>query len=604
MTQLTEQDIDRLALEGCEMIGFKSGSVVAYDVAGYTRCSREPVVPASLPSWNRAVLGISTGRGKALPEQARFAGEPYPVRVAGFRRRDLYGPDEIGSRFRSLGIAFNDGLGNGLYESLLINRKYGLHHVLEAPILGFDLPFLEDDWPAFREHYPQIVQRWIADLQEMEAVYQSPLAGPGEKLVVLWGRHYPLDLFTRAYFTNPQAVSREMQAEFGCATPPLAPQGPQERASLVKFWNYVRDRQSRILVYQAGIIRQALGPGTQVVANPHELPVLDMEDQARAYEYPAVAIRPLLLDDPVFLRHYIAYFTQLYHDLTGKPPMVSVRMNLSAATPRFVPTGDLIRAWYDQAIRHGAGGFYFWTRDYPTSDAPGAYDGPIPGNPIPATLPGERWEASLETLGLLSTHRRFQKPAAEVAILVPYESALLHCQEWRWIYAAFSGCAEASLHTRFLSDRQIERSGIPAEVRLVLAPVLEFVSPGLREKLEAFTARRGALLVTQDQVFNREGRPAGPLSGAQLIDKSYFNIFSSKRLASQHELERAAQALTAEAERLGLDGQSWLFDVTCDHLPPSSTNYLRDPDPVVKFSPWMYEHGSEWIMPYLTPGNA
>ena len=602
MAQFSERDIDHLALAASEMIGFESGTTVAYDVAGYRRCLREPIDPESLPAWDPRKLGVEPFLAKPAPTQAHFDELPYRARLAGFRRREIFGPDEIGSHFRDLGIAFNDGLGNGLYESLLINRKYGLNHVLEAPILGFPLPYLREEWPDFRLQYPLIVERWKSDLQEMETVFHGPLARPGEKMVVLWARHYPLDFFSQAYAKNPQDVGREMKTILGFESPPVDPQSPQERAALAKFWNYVQTKLSEVLIFQADTIRQALGPGTMIAANPHELPVLDMQGQARAYEFPAVAIRPLLLDDPIFLRHYIAYFTQLFCDLTGKAPLVSVRMNLSAATPRFVPTGELIRHWYDQAVRHGAGSFYFWTRDYPTCQ--GAYDGPIPGNPVASTLPGERWEATLETLGWLSTHRRFQKPLAEVAILVPCTSALLNRNEWLRLYATFSALAEARIHTRFLSDHWIERSGVPAEVQLLLAPVLEFVSSDLRTALEDFSARGGILLGSEEQIYDRQGAPLSPISGLQVLDKKLFDLFPDYRHASIDELTDLAQILAGEVTKASLDGQSWVFDLTCDHLPPASTSFLRETDPSVRFAPWLYEHGSEWIMPFLKPlGN-
>jgi hypothetical protein len=596
MTPLTEQDIDQLALQAAEMIGFKSGSTVAYDVAGYQRCLRSPVDPASLETWDLGRLGLEPEPPQPLPGQAEFIDEPYRTRLAGFRRMEMFGPDAIGSRFCDLAIAYNDGLGNGLYESLRIDRKYGLRHVLEAPILGFKLPYLEAEWPTFRQEYARQIKQWVMDLEEMEAIYHSPLASPGEKMVVLWARHYPLDLFAQAYRQEAQAVSQEMEASIGFASPPVQPHKPAERASLTRFWNYVQRKLSKQLIFEADSVRQALGPGTLVVANPHELPVLDMEGQSRAYEYPAVAIRPLLLDDAVMLRHYIAYFTQLFNDLTGKAPLVSVRMNLSAASPQFIPSGSLIRYWYNQAVRHGAGAFYFWTRDYPTQE--GAYDGPIPGNPIPSTLPEERWETTLQMLGHLATHQRFQKPEAEVAILIPTESALLHRAEWLRLFSLFSAFNEARIHTRFVSDRQIERTGVPSNVRMLLCPVLEFVTNGLRSPLEAFAAG-GALRMVDGPLYDREGNPVAPLSGAQKLDSRVFEIFLPDQCAKMEDLFQAAEAATKEAERSGANQQKWVFSITCDNLPTASHTFLRAPDATVQFNPWQYEHGSAWIMPYI-----
>jgi hypothetical protein len=118
MTVLTQKDFDQLALDGCDMVVYQDGSVVTYDVAGYDRIPRRELSPRLVPV-RRAEPGVAA----PTPPQASFTDQPYLVRKAGFRRGQLFGPDEIGEHFRSLGIAFNDGLGNGLYESLLINRK-------------------------------------------------------------------------------------------------------------------------------------------------------------------------------------------------------------------------------------------------------------------------------------------------------------------------------------------------------------------------------------------------------------------------------------------------------------------------------------------------
>lgn len=599
---LNEHTIDRLAFQAGEMIGFKSGSTVAYDVAGYQRCLREPISTGRISAWGLDEFQVARTPTPALPAQASFAGTPYPARLAGFRRRDIFSPDEIGARMRELGIAYNDGLGNGLYESLLINRKYGLRHVLEAPILGFKLPYLKSDWPAFEADYRRVVQRWLSDLHDMEAVYRGSLTGPGEKLVVLWARKYPLDLFRQVYYDDPVRISQDMVAALGFDVPPIEPQTSAERAALARFWRYVRQKLSDILIFKTNTIRTVLGPGTLIAANPHELPVLDMDGQARAYEFPAVAIRPLLLGDPIFLRHYVPYFTQLFNDTTGKSPMISVRMNLSAATPCFVPRGELVQHWYDQAIRHGAGAFYFWTRDYPPED--GAYDGPIPGNPHPAALPGERWEATLQALGQVSRRRRFQKPRAQVAILVPFDSALLHNPEWRRIYAVFSAFTEAQIHTCFLTESQIERGGIPEAVRLIVVPVLEFPSQALRRQLETFARQGGALWLAPGALSDREGHPAPPLAGAEALDERLLALFASDQPAGLADLQNHAEPLSRRVSPLVLDPQSWVFDVTLGNLPASPGNLLRDADPEVEFSPWQYEHGSEWIMPYLNTGTG
>jgi hypothetical protein len=594
MVNLGEQDFDRLALDSSEIIGFVSGSVVDYDVAGYDRCSRIEVDPGSLPTHD-----YEPDQVLATPPQAAFMDQSYLVRVAGFRRRNKFGPDQIGQTFREHGVAWSDGLGNGLYESLLICRKYGLGHVLEAPILGFPLPFLEPEFEGFSTKYDRYLETYIADLKIMQHIYGGEFTGDVLKLIVLWEKDYPLAHFIRAYQRSPQQIGAEIEKVIGMDELPIHPQTPVERAALMKFWNWVRLKQSRVVEVEAQILREKLGPNTNVIANPHELPVLDFDGQARAFDIPAVALRPLLLDDPLMLRHYVAYFTQLNHDLTGKAPMVSVRMNLSAATPTFVPTRRLIQHWYDQAVRHGAGSFYFWTRDYPTNNDPDTFDGPIPGNPIASTLPQERWDASLDILGHLSSHQRFLQPRAEVAILIPTDSALLHREEWRRIYTAFSALTQKRIFTNFISDRQIENDGVPENLRLLIAPVLEFLSDELHQNLEAFIRRQGRLIITNEEFYDRQGLPVDGLQDAQVLDSSIFDAFPVGLPGNIQTHERAEQLLMDSVLAVGIDLKSWVFDLYCSNLPETEYTWLREYDPDVYFAPWLYEHGSEWIMPYL-----
>jgi hypothetical protein len=594
MPYLNEKDLDQLCLHACEFIGFKSGSTVAYDPAGYDRVERIQVAPGSLKPKDFTPEPVLP-----LPAKARFRPDPYPARIAGFQRRAIFGPDEIGAEISRRGIVWNDGLGNGLYESLRIDRKYGLKHVLEAPVLGLPLPYLPEHWLTFEPTYTRQVNRFLSDLRELEPAYGAPLARSGDRLMVLWCPHYPLSLFAEAYLNDPTRVEADLVQQIGSPEVPVFPTSRPDRALLAKFLALLRRRQAEVVGYQARALRSAMGPGLKIAANPHELPPLDMARQGAVYDYPAVAIRPLLLDDDLFLRHYIAYFTQLFHDLTGKPPMISVRMNLSAASPRFTPTGNLIRHWYDQAVRHGAGAFYFWTRDYPYADHPDVYDGPIPGNPDPSALGKERWQAVIDQLGWLAARQRFEPPNAQVAVLVPNEAALLFREDWRRIYAAFSSLMEVKVHTGFVSDRAIRATGVPEEIRLLIAPALEFISPVLRNRLEEFTDRGGRLLVNDLEVCDEAGNPVPPLRGARSLPADQLDVFPLQRKVQESNLQLLAQTLLAAVRETGADPQSWVFQVSSGNLPASQENQHRISQPELCFAPWLYEHGSPWIVPYL-----
>ena len=593
-----EKQIDRLALEGCEIIGFRPGEPAKYDLAGFDRILRREVMPGSF-SVRNASDSVAPSPTGSVP--AQFDENPYVVRIAGFRRGDLFGPDEIGRCITDHGIPWNDGLGNGMLESLLIDRKFGLRPTLEAPWMGLNLPWTEDEWIEFQRTYTgRVAQMWDR-LEELRPVFGGPLAGPGESLCVVSCNQTPLSLFAAAYDRQPQAVEAELFSQIGCRQPPVIPGTHQERAALTQFWAYLRTKHAKVLRFQVQAIREVLGQDTIIAGNFHELPPTDLEAIGRILDYPSVAVRPTLLTDEVTLRYYVAFWVQLLRDISGRAPMVSVRVNLLAAGCRFIPSGPLIRSWYDQAIRHGAGGFYFWTRDYPSSLEHEPYDGPICGNPDPSALPQERWETSLQCCGQAATHRRFLPPPSEVGILMPNRSALLHRSQWGRIYAAFAACAEASIHSRFIADGQIEGEGMPPEVKLLLAPVLEFVSPELSAALTDFTASGGTLVVTEPGVRDRAGQNPTTLTGVHKIDSANFDILSQDGTGSPKALVGLAEWISEFVRSHGIEPHAWVFDISCDSL-PAAASAVGTGDSSIAFDTWMYEHSSAWILPHLPPG--
>jgi hypothetical protein len=593
MTILTDEDLDQLALDGCDMVVYQDGSVVSYDVAGYDRILRRELSPRLVP-----VRRAQQMQPAPMPPQARFAELPYLVRNAGFRRGRLFGPDEIGAKFRSLGIAFNDGLGNGLYESLLINRKFGLHQTFESPSKGLPIPYLDQEFEVYPSQYEGYLDEFLARFSELEPVNGGPLVAGDPSLVVFILGDTPLGVFSRVYRRAPEALHNELEGAIGRSVPPVYPQTPADRLALIRFWNYVWAKHARILEIRISAARRKLGANLLALGNFHELPHLDQVAFGQCYDYPAVAVRPLLLEDELMLRYYTAYWTQMVYNLSGKPPIVSLRNTLSAAGCRFVPGAELNRAWYDQAVRHGAGAFYLWTRDYPM-DVKDPYDGPIIGNPVSETLPEERWQANLDVLGQLSVRQRFIPPEAQVGILVPLKSAWLNRQAWRRIYAAFSAAAEAQVHTRFVSDVQIEKNGLPGEIKLLLVPELEFLSTELQVRLEGFMQTGGVLRIVDHPLFNQEARPLPPLEGVRSIERQLLEIFPLDRPAALQGLQSCAEELRQWVREAQADPMNWVFEVTCENLPPTATTWLSEPDSSIEFRAWLYEHGSDWIYPYI-----
>jgi hypothetical protein len=227
------------------------------------------------------------------------------------------------------------------------------------------------------------------------------------------------------------------------------------------------------------------------------------------------------------------------------------------------------------------------------------YDGPILANPVAETLPQERWQANLSALGQLSARKRFIPPEAQVGILVPLHSAWLNRQAWRRIYATFSAAAEAKVQTRFFSDTQLEKNGLPQQIKLLLIPELEFVSAELRARLESFVQQGGMLRSVENPLFDQQAQPAPALAGVSSIDSQLVELFPLDRPAYFEALQHFAQEIRLWASKAQADPLSWVFDVTCENLPPAEQSWLREAEPSIEFRAWMYEHGSDWIYPYI-----
>jgi hypothetical protein len=596
MKILSYEELDQLALDGCGTLGYKGGKIAQYDVAGYDRVPRREVPPASV----RQLTGTPLVE-KPAPAEAQFVNQPYLARIGGFRRVHLFGPNEIGRKFRAMKFVWNDGLGMGHYESLLIDRKFGLNHVFESPTFGYEMPFLDEEYGKFRQDYTVAVERMKARVQEMSAVYGEDLLKRPKGVAVIISRHTPLTLFSHALERDPEGIKNELASAIGQEMPPVSPKTPKERLVQNKFWGYIRAKHGRILKVMAEVLRSVLGSEIEeflILGNYHELPYFDMEYFGSVYDYPAVATRPLLLEDDLMLKHYNAYWVQFFHDLTGKAPIVSLRVNLSAAGCRFVPDEHLIREWYNQAIRHGAGGFYKWPRDYPM-DMSAPYDGPMTANPEPNTWPEKRWEASMASISMAATHKRFVPPAAEVGIFVPKSGALLHRQEWRRVFSAFTACAEEKIFTRFIFEPTILREGIPISVKVLLVPVLEFASEELQGVLAEFAARGGKIYLASEDILDGDAEQQVSLQGAEVFEDGLLEVFPLGGKGLPDRLAKAAEAMRKIVTEVGASDLGWVFDIGLSSLPKTDVTDLRPMDESIKFEHWMYEHGSNWLVPFI-----
>ena len=87
---------------------------------------------------------------------------------------------------KEAGIRYADNLGNGLFESLLLCRKYGISPTLEAPALGFKLPFLHGELPEFEKMYRKIVRRMKSNIAMIESILKYELIGRKNQVWILW----------------------------------------------------------------------------------------------------------------------------------------------------------------------------------------------------------------------------------------------------------------------------------------------------------------------------------------------------------------------------------------------------------------------------------
>ena len=144
-------EIDALARYACETVVAEPGKVCPYDVEAFRRIERRPVPTGEYPLYEPPAA-VGGPLPDSLPQEC-VSNEPYHLRIGGFRRADVFGPDEAAGAISSAGIKFSDSLGEGLFEHLVLCRKYGVTPVFEAPAMGFPFPFLENELPTFERLY-------------------------------------------------------------------------------------------------------------------------------------------------------------------------------------------------------------------------------------------------------------------------------------------------------------------------------------------------------------------------------------------------------------------------------------------------------------------
>jgi hypothetical protein len=619
----TKQEMDFLALRGAETLCFKPGAASEYDVEHYKRIPRRFTDFGKHKYYETEPLPIKDLSSlRDLPSKlGKLAGDrPYLLRMGGFRRASFYRPDEIGGMLRVSGVQYADGIGNGLFENLLLCRKYGIWPVFEAPALGFSLPFLKTDFPAFKRFYRKKILKMRRDLEIVEHILGRKIAKRKNQPWVLWLRYSPLALYFHALEENHGAVADEMEASIGIKRAPVGEKTVEERAAFVRFWSYLRRRHAELLLLMSEIFREEIVGGGIIMGNMHANPIVDYLSLPRIFDFPGLAIRPGYLEEKSLHSSYIAYTIGLLRDLTGKLPVISVRSNLLSSGIRFIPGINALNLWYSIAVRAGVSGFYFWPRDYPSSEGPSGYDGPMCGNPDPSAMGKERWQTNLDIFSKLRGVRVFNPPQAEVAIMVCCDS--LDVEGWEKVFRTFHLFESARIRTKFIDISVIERNIQKlAPYKLVVVPTLTLCSSGGVECLKAYLESGGRLL-SGDKTLGEadfEGRLMNPgftylemMVNVDEVDTKPPFVWHEPRLVTpteentsggmcREEFRSLTMKLRKLCSRLSIDPQEWVYDVSVDNVGSVSGKISGYDEarsaPELVLEHYFYEHSSDWILP-------
>jgi hypothetical protein len=593
----TPGEVDALARLACETVVAEPGKVCAYDIEAYRRIDHRPVKTGGYPCYNpkrkprkTAVSDIPRG---AVDRRA------YSLRIGGFRREGLFGPDEAAKLLSGAGIDAADSLGHGLFEHLVLCREYGVTPSFEAPAMGIPMPFLEPELDTFQQIYREHVREYCGWIKAAEAVYGHRIIGHPGQPWVLWGAWSPLALFLKSAARKPEHTADELKTASGTDRLTVSASTPVERAQQAKAWAFIRRRHMRVRAIQAAVLREALGDGAVLIDNTHTLPVVDYELLGEVYDHPGVAVRPGYLDEPGLRTPYVGYSMRLFADLTGKTPIASIRINTLCAGTRVIPGPEAIRAWCDEAIAHGVAGFYFWPTDYPSSE--GQYFGALAGNPDPSAMGPQRWDAMLDIFRDVAGATRYVPPGARVGILVP--DTELDNEGWGRVMRTFIQLDSQRVFVNLIAARAVQRDAASLDrFTVLLVPALPFMSDRLKENLERYVNRGGGLVLTDPQagLYDTEGKPRSPLFGLD-YDRMRREHPSGIKFGSGQVHYRTGSDPDHEIPEPAR--QSAVFDVTTTNVrevtgqgePPDRPK----PDPGARVRHYMYEHSSSAIMPYI-----
>ena len=618
-------ELDFLAHSGVETLCFEPGKTAPYDVEAGARIQR-----IDTPGGTYTYYESSAPQPRPVQTiPAECVGDrPYLIRAGGFRRDNCLGPDEAARQFKHAGIQYADGLGNGLFETLLLCRKHGIWPIFEAPTLGLSLPFLKSELPAFEQHYRAIVRRMKHNLRLIEQILGSSIVGRRNQPWPLWLKYSPLQLYLDAVTKHSNQVAAELNQEIGIPRAPVSTGSENQRVELARFWSFIRRRHAQVLLLMAQVFREEIVAEGLIIGNMHSFPPVDFHTLGRVFDHPGVAVRPCYLSDQDQAEAHVAFAVKMFHDLTGKPPITSVRTNLLSAGSRIIPGANCLKTWFNAALRSGSAGFYFWPRDYPSTTGSG-YDGPMCGNPDDSARGPQRWNANLTAYSQLTSVRHFRPPSAEVSILLAHE--MLDPLGWRQIFDCYRFCERAAVWVKFVSNAMLEDSpDHTLGCKLLLVPHLPFCSERLSPKLTEYLAHGGHILTGEPQLGTRNfylqpnpshlvTKPVNTLSpdssalrdiaqlgGVAWYDKHFFAADSGG--LTDEMLNTRAHALNLICAELSVDPKQWVYRIGVDDISSLTgklCHYDSAPEhPEVELQHYYYEHSSEWILPYIQEDNS
>lgn len=612
------EEYDAIARAGCESLVFHPGKVAAYDLEGYERVDHQPVEPGGYPYFNEPQA--EQQEDPSVPDTS-LGDSRYLLRMGGFRRQNIFGPCEAADMIAAAGVNYADGLGEGLFEHLLLCRRTGVQPIFEVPTMGMPLPFLASELPRFESLYRRHVLEYRDWIQRAETVYGHPcLTRPGHPWI-LYLPVTPLMLFQLSADRKPEETAGELRDHAGVSRLTAAPIDPPARAGQARAWAFIRRRHMEVLAVVARVFREIAAPEGLLVGNMHTLPIVDYQGMGEVFDHPGVAARSGYIAAPALRAPYMGYSVRLFSDLSGRLPIMSVRINTLVSGTRFIPGPDTIRAWFDTALRHGVAGFYYWTMDYPSRE--GQYFGSLPGNPDPSTRGPERWHALLDCFRDIAPARPFVPPASTVALLVADE--VLDIAGWRRVLGCFTELELAKIYTNLIPARKIvaDRSTLN-ETRMLVVPALPFASDAMVEALEDYV-QIGGTLVLADRCFapyDLDGRPRRPpfgltenqRHGRDAIDRP---VGKGRVVASaapglgtaidagdmDAALANAVQQWQRIASAVPLEQEHWMYRINAANLRRLTGEAPSDeapkPEPNVEPKAYLYEHSSPLIIPHI-----